>query len=554
MSTAPPWGCPFHGLIEGGELTLPNGEVVEMRQPGGMIFEQGNTSLIALPNAPGAVRTPEQQVDDVAKGMQWLDKAILAGDQIHGTGIGEGCWIYQDPAGANWHVSTQLQGLSGDTPGCQVTLKRFGVFGGEPESYTYTIDVTGINAAVSYFFLPSGAASARLFSVHPSGQAAVFAVYLSFSGRLRTGAFLEVMLSGPGAACTVGFNALYAASDVLGSQNSTGSIPNTSLYRISSTEVVSNTTVENFPDCSGTYRLEQTLGFEPAEGDNVFRAYPSGSFSETTLYEGMILAVLYKPDGEKMLMTLTVESAAQFSSGGIVTAESEPYVYSYQVISSGGACVRETIEHTQGVIRLRQTTQRNWQASMRIYADGVLVLEDSISQNATQTNEFKRTNGEVPGQPPPTTTPLNSNWITERSDGQVATYTGLIRGGTLTPFDLGSSDDNYRINSRNQLAISPSMGRGVSGNPVYMGVTSLHFARCSNAVYCMLTRSIPESGNFPETVSYTPAIATPAGEIEADALTVVRADENDSDPVPYASYNPITNEAARSFDGPICYT
>ena len=125
-------GNPFHGLVKGGQLTLPNGATMPYPQPVGEHWKKGSTELIKHPNAPGITRTPEQQAEDTAAGLEWWDRAILSGNQLYGKELPG--WIYIDPNGDRWLVTTTLSSahLSGGV--CTVTLARFGVLGGEPES------------------------------------------------------------------------------------------------------------------------------------------------------------------------------------------------------------------------------------------------------------------------------------------------------------------------------------------------------------------------------------------------------------------------------------
>lgn len=95
------FGHPFHGLVEGGQLTLPNGAVMPYPQP-----IRGDTYRIKKPGIGPVTRTPEQQARDTAKGYQWWNEAIISGLdcwQIYGTPTGG--WVYCAPSGRNWHVA-----------------------------------------------------------------------------------------------------------------------------------------------------------------------------------------------------------------------------------------------------------------------------------------------------------------------------------------------------------------------------------------------------------------------------------------------------------------
>lgn len=70
-----PFGCPYHGLVQGGKLTLPNGEQIDYPQPIGDLDEEvGRTLIISPPWAKGGNASAEQ----IAQGFEWQNHAILA--------------------------------------------------------------------------------------------------------------------------------------------------------------------------------------------------------------------------------------------------------------------------------------------------------------------------------------------------------------------------------------------------------------------------------------------------------------------------------------------
>lgn len=221
----PVWGCPWHGLVRNGLLKLPNGST--RPYPGNIGDSQraGNTYLIANPSAPPLERTPEELAADAAAGRQWRRTATLGGERpdLHGVGISG--WVYIDPDGAAWRVSGfSVVTLFSNRLTLTITLARFGVFGGELETYGHTVTLadTGqstpaIDDAGSGFMVDR---RAELFDISATGELASIRIALYY--RLRnssTGTYddrgtladwcgipagwLRLSISGPGSAASI---------------------------------------------------------------------------------------------------------------------------------------------------------------------------------------------------------------------------------------------------------------------------------------------------------------------------------------------------------------
>src|SRR5690606_36964202 len=96
------FGCPWHGPIQNGQLTLPNDESMPYRQPAGNDDGDwaGDTLLQRMPWAQSISPSPE----DVEAGRQWTDYALLCGGrkQLHGQELSG--WIYAAPDGTPWWI------------------------------------------------------------------------------------------------------------------------------------------------------------------------------------------------------------------------------------------------------------------------------------------------------------------------------------------------------------------------------------------------------------------------------------------------------------------
>ena len=208
----PPWGCPWHGLVKNSVVHLPNGTQRPYPQPPGQGWRGGCASLIARPDMP-AIETPAEQAAD---GMEWRNTATLAGvSSLHGRSLGASAWIYIDPAGDRWRVTTTLSTVNLLTPPSAVTVKldRFGVFGGQPQAYEYSVPLPALGQE-SPSIGTVNAIRAVVFDVRAQGEGVIFMVHVNWltaaSGAQPNDHFgdmpvgwLELTLAGPGADCSV---------------------------------------------------------------------------------------------------------------------------------------------------------------------------------------------------------------------------------------------------------------------------------------------------------------------------------------------------------------
>ncbi|MCY1293497.1 hypothetical protein D9M68_546000 [compost metagenome] len=219
--TTPVWGCPWHGPVRGGTLALPNATTRAWPQPvahddliGGVLTAipdtWGTAHRVAVPGVPAVVRSAEEQASDDAAGRQWRNTAVLSGDRLDLWGRPLDGWVYIDPDGARWLV--RCANLDENTVrsfaspwSAVVTLSRFGEIGGEAASYSYPVSCGwGIDGA-----LPPSSGRLRLESLKPNGAAAILMVHERRLNSAETQirwpyAFLELAISGPGAAASVG--------------------------------------------------------------------------------------------------------------------------------------------------------------------------------------------------------------------------------------------------------------------------------------------------------------------------------------------------------------
>lgn len=225
--TVPVWGCPWHGPVQGGQLTLPNAATKAYPQPAGLSVSgqgpvpdrYGETHRLAVPGVPVVERTSEEQAADAAAGWQWRNEAILSGAQQELFGRALAGWIYVAPDGSRWRVQcVALNENTDHTIGpitLTVTLSRFGDFGKAAEQYSYAVSLTDWGTA--YGAAPT---KARLMidAIKPDGSAAIVMVHERQIAQLQIRwphAFLELTISGHAASAVVSIAVVRNRAQVL---------------------------------------------------------------------------------------------------------------------------------------------------------------------------------------------------------------------------------------------------------------------------------------------------------------------------------------------------
>lgn len=171
------WGDPWHGLCQGGVLTLPNGQTRAHEQPIGM-----DVLLVRRPGMPAVSRSAAEQTADTAAGRQWRNYALLSGTSprlVYNKFVyGGPWWLYIAPDGTRWKVTWSLSGAG--TVSGSVTLRKFGAFGEADQSQTITLTpvTTGVPFGSVYFLDARSDGARACFGV---GQSIVMAAILEIS-------------------------------------------------------------------------------------------------------------------------------------------------------------------------------------------------------------------------------------------------------------------------------------------------------------------------------------------------------------------------------------
>lgn len=519
--SAPVWGCPWHGLVTNGQLALPNGAHMAWPQPTGADrWMHGSTALLAHPAALAIVRTEDELAADAAAGMQWWDRAIIAGGTLHGRQLPDGAWIYIDPAGDRWLVTTTLgvEHIAGGT--CTVMLQRFGVLGGTPLQYSYDVIVPDMGQAEPYPEVAVGRVS--LYHSAPTGGSAVFELATDMGSpaiapaqqywRWRPVGWVSVTLSGPGPVCEIAVAVHKTRSQTLGVWDQQ--------YPDMTTE---RWWLESPGDGSGNRIVrEQTPGFP---GSSALLAYQSRVVSGETRESntGYVVGV-YCAAGARSEITL---------SESVVISYNEPAAI------HEGPTEFEPNDPVSGSWSAARSATATLRAEYRV--DGVLAAqyEISISEQSTTTGS------------------IAADGSRARSFSAQAEFTpgGVFEDSGSSPSWSGSLGGGFYVDN---IFISPAPDLASyfiwfdeAGSETMMGLCPIRLS----AQMFSACRSYYDFDTAQARAVHMPEAATPAG-----SATLPEIDTESPMATPwlftqhaYGSWNPITGEAARSLS-PVCWT
>ncbi|MCH8502930.1 MAG: hypothetical protein LAT50_01235 [Ectothiorhodospiraceae bacterium] len=218
------------------QVHLPNSTTFPYPQPGG-----GQTILVALAGAPGAIRTPEQQAADTEKGWQWWDRAILAGPQrqLHGQPLGQRSWIYEGADGRRWLARLSDPGNGNinfsTRTSVDVEFTEFGAFiAREPEVYVRTATVSDWEQSTPPVLVGStvNTGVADLEDATPTGDETVWRIRQSVNRSSYPGGvmltalgYFTLSVTGSGETLAVTLDVVRSREQTLGVWSLTGSDP-----------------------------------------------------------------------------------------------------------------------------------------------------------------------------------------------------------------------------------------------------------------------------------------------------------------------------------------
>ena len=121
-------GLPYHGVVAGTQLTLPNGKTLQ-----NVLAGSGPSFELRAPGATGPNRSAEQESQDQAGGLEWRDYALLSGNgQYLGGHFLDGKVIYCDQSGNSWLCRVDFE-INGGSVNVAVFLEK--IFGRIGKTY-----------------------------------------------------------------------------------------------------------------------------------------------------------------------------------------------------------------------------------------------------------------------------------------------------------------------------------------------------------------------------------------------------------------------------------
>jgi hypothetical protein len=558
MSNVPPWGCPYHGLIQDSQLTLPNGDTLPCRQPNGFSFERGHTHLVEVPDAPETTRTVAELAEDAASGRQWLDRAMIAGNQVHGVFIGNGAMIYIAPDGSRWLVNASLHGQSAAVTAATVTLRRFGIIGGDLEEYSYAVAVPDLSAECAYHGVQPSVVQVRMFHAHPQGNAAVFGLFARLVNYIEFAAlaWLELSLSGPANACVIGVAIVRdaATTDGLATESDDfGFVSQFTSYFVGSS-VETGSASSAYPACSGSYRREINYSISADSAGSIQQL--SGNPTEGTqtarrVQQGIIIGLLYTDLGA--LQEVTIEAQLErIITAGALTITSTPYVLAYNFQPGDGVCVQQITQEQDGAATIQQTGTFDTTATLIVRYGGVEITRQTMQNIRTSTTTYNYAREVAGGSETGLGSLANSYQCTPGGNGTSVRapspgWNGLVANAGETGMD--SRVYALEIFSRGWWFNSDRASQDFT--PA-QDTQAIRLIRLSNGLYSfvMIRR---DRGETQYQYTYLPEAGTPGGQVVLEEMTALSDSLQSTNPVPHGSYNPITGQAARAFN-PVCWT
>jgi len=283
--TGPVWGCPYHGLVEGGKLKLSNGKSIKHPHEHTSSYDYtGSTILVKHPLAEAVERSDEEKEEDNKRGWQWWDQAIIGGGRLHGGQLYG--WIYIDPDGACWRVVATLAGIEWN-----VKLSRFGVLSGKLEEYTYPLTQLDLGQKEPAVKQPPGANAGYAWTLHHAtltGDHAAMELSMDFGAdepwRYRPVGWIELSLKGKGAECEPTLAVIYNRAQTLGPASETLVTGQASDWYLDNDQLIN--------------------GKRPADKYLIDHQIRQGT--ESRGFTGWVVGIYYDPDGIRRTLKLSM--------------------------------------------------------------------------------------------------------------------------------------------------------------------------------------------------------------------------------------------------------
>lgn len=464
-------GCPYHGLVRGNRLTLPNGSNVDgqwdaMRVRGSV--------LLAVPGAPAVSRTTDEAAYDTTSGYQWRNDAVIhfdsndvegmlyglrftGGEALYAVGVGN-CWSVKLPSSrATNGPVTELANPA--------TLTAFGRIGYSPVAIEEEVTVTLEGYASEPTASPSG--HRKMIDCLPDGSQVILGG-TSFDSRFelyRTsegGGFCLLKTSGDGSGISpfaVALELLSKPGFADASAVTDSFVTHRHLWRWE----FADEDVEFFPvdgeECESQRRTlnSPTIVSEDSTSPSALSYITGTREAELT---GYIVGWWFEPGGTPQPITAdyryTLTSDYSFSGVGVGDPSQvivQPYVlYSGTCIPHSGASYTEVTGSYNWTCESVQTTTEEIEITLRVGGTEidthVIRYEGENKQSEVSTSGIVIIPGGITG--PVGTTATNSVKQVLKLDG-VEIDRVETSASSGAPFQLFNSSPVRRIDTTNRF-------------------------------------------------------------------------------------------------------
>lgn len=575
----PVWGVPWHGRIEGGQLTLPNGTTKPWPQPAGVdlivagktlqYYENaGYTYLQRMPWAVAVPRSPEELAEDQAAGRQWPDGALISGPlgsaYLHS--LAAGGWIYGAPDGSRWLISGAGGDSSWEATGgvaYRLGLTRFGDFGQASTSYVTTIGLTTAQMGQPTWDTSQDTYEqryARLESIRPDGSAAIVRLHsvevrLGFSGstvsrkNIALG-FLQITLSGtPGIDFAATLTVLRTAAQTAGTAMVKQAAYSLAQFGMAITgQSVADYTVNDYPACTGYLEGTETRTLVSGAGDYATESYPVTNDTSETRVTGRIVDLWFTPAGEIEEVALDCAYVTRYALSAPTRSYQATYIYRSPDSAANGVCT------------LAGTTAWIWTDISPVFRQDATESNARSSSATTTVTATLRAGARAVSLTSTILRTIDDSYSRTISDSQLAAVSGSrLESQRWDSFGWSREDSSQAVYSDN------TPGAGLDGVPIGQAqadtfaallsgvgaysndVASLRLAKWSNGAIGFV------STNRADEIRWSEAL-TPGGSVAGAAETTPQAAGAWYDYRPYGAWNPLTGEAVIASATPVSWT
>src|SRR5690554_580804 len=550
----PPWGCPWHGLISGGQLELADGGKIPFPNPisgiGQTIMGYGATLYQRMPWA----QQPPKINPNPIPGAVWADYAILCGSRqsLHGRPI-DG-WIYAAPDGQPWLI-TPADGryylswpASADPWSAEMTAVQFGRLGGSAERRPFTLELLGTGQGSPALSMTP---SVQVTDITPDGAQAILTVFVGGHGftqysrhtiwGIPVGFWLLTLSGTPGVDFSASLTVLRNRAEVLGTLVDTGPLPGVEM---------------EYP----TYGA----GDEPLSDNHPLytrrQYYSDTGPAQYTSYQGeraadisRIVDMWFDTDGVAQPVILDVGLRIECDTGEIESTAEGEIIYTRHdgtgeiVSSSGHLAERRYFEYSAS----EQLTLTLRYKDLSI--SETMSLEESGSWEYNGYKEFGvpwETTVSTVNTRSITTARGTASATTENKDTDPSWMINFTANPRL--WGIPAADNGDQLISLFDASTTFSLGIGTIYPEGGSYSASIGMMRYSNNLYALTVSEIddfnPQLGPLGQLVTtHAGNCLTPRGVVSGSVTSYPVPDD-------YGSWNPATGQTVRGAHAPVCWT